>query len=148
MKKLKSQRILIKNKNCGGKDCDPNELFQTRSRICEPSGCNIETGSQCVNDPSCVPVFETETPLFEEKVTIMHPSAPEETAPQKSLLASLDMVWEEITQSVFLVIIVILCLIGLVFIGVKEWRLFQKKRKRQIYERKICVNFIFKNSEQ
>ncbi|MGB2762120.1 MAG: hypothetical protein WBC21_01110 [Minisyncoccales bacterium] len=60
----------------------------------------------------------------------MHPSAPEETAPQKSLLASLDMVWEEITQSVFLVIIVILCLIGLVFIGVKEWRLFQKKRKR------------------
>ena len=54
----------------------------------------------------------------------------EETSTSKSLLvASLAIVWGEITQSVFLIIIVISCLIGLILIGIREWRLFQKKRK-------------------
>lgn len=45
----------------------------------------------------------------------------------KGLLANLTMAWGEITQSIFLIIVVILCLIGLAIIGIRKWRLFQKK---------------------
>ncbi|XOB40638.1 MAG: hypothetical protein ACKKMR_01320 [Candidatus Nealsonbacteria bacterium] len=48
----------------------------------------------------------------------------------QGLLASLLMAWEEIGQSTFLTMLVMICLAGLAIIGFKEWRLFQKKRKR------------------
>ncbi|MCP6718050.1 MAG: hypothetical protein KJI70_00680 [Patescibacteria group bacterium] len=48
-----------------------------------------------------------------------------------SMIASIGMIWGEISKSAFLTIIVILCLMGLVLIGIKEWRLFQKKKEER-----------------
>ena len=50
--------------------------------------------------------------------------------PQRSLLANLGMAVGEINKSVLLIIVTILCLVGLIAIGVREWWLFQKKRKK------------------
>lgn len=47
-----------------------------------------------------------------------------------SMMAAIGMTWGEINKSAFLTIVVILCLMGLVLIGIREWKLFQKKRKR------------------
>jgi len=49
-------------------------------------------------------------------------------SPRPNLLANLGMIWKEITQSLFLTMAVILCLVGSMFIGIKEWRLFRKKK--------------------
>jgi len=54
------------------------------------------------------------------------------SAPQRGLasaVAAVGMIWGEISKSAFLIITVILCLTGLVLIGIREWRLFRKRKK-------------------
>jgi len=46
-----------------------------------------------------------------------------------SMLADIGMAWKGINESAFLTIIVILCLMGLVLIGIREWRLFRRKKR-------------------
>ncbi len=60
--------------------------------------------------------------------------SPEEEVSQKGLVsmlaASLGIAWRKITQSTFLTIVIILCLIALILIGARGWWLFRKKRKK------------------
>ena len=122
---------------CGEGNCSSVQRFQMRT--CTPSGCALE--SRCIDDPNCLPISEIEKPSAEEEITtpeeiippkkeIVSGPPPEEKIPQKGLLASLGMAWGEICRSALLTIVTILCLVGLVVIGVREWWLFQKKRKK------------------
>jgi len=47
------------------------------------------------------------------------------------LAANIGMVWGEIGQSVWMVVIITLCIAGLVFIGFMEWNTIRKRRKTQ-----------------
>ncbi len=124
------------DKDCGGDDCSSDQRFQTRN--CTPSGCALE--SRCIDDSSCVsqPPIEGEEEEEEEEIKKEEPETPVKKGepmsvrelPRVSLLAGLGEALKEISQSTSLTIIMILCLIGLIFIGVKEWRLFQKKKKK------------------
>ena len=53
----------------------------------------------------------------------------EKTLP-KGLLANLGMAVGEISRSALFAIVTILCLVGLVTIGVKEWRTFRKRKEK------------------
>lgn len=113
------------DKACGGNDCSSDQRFQTRT--CTPSGCAL--GNRCVADSSCVsaPLVEGEEEEEEEEEEIV--ILPKEEVVQESWLASLAMVWGGTNQLTLIIVIGILSIIALVFIGVKEWKLFQKKRK-------------------
>lgn len=72
-------------------------------------------------------------PISEEVGLPKEITPPEERMLQRSLasiLAAMGMAGKEISQSTLLTALVILCLAGLVLIGIREWRLFQKKRKK------------------
>jgi len=117
------------DKACGGNDCSAEQQFQTRT--CTPSGCALE--SRCVDDSSCVsvPLVEgeevegEEEEKEEEEMVIL----PEEKVIRESWLAGLAMVWGGTSQLTLIIVIGILSIIFLVFIGAREWKLFQKKRK-------------------
>jgi len=134
---------------CGGGSCSSNQRLQTRTRLCTPSGCEAKDEYQCKDDSGCIarfPAVETEEGEIEEDLieqaaeekveepqkeeTPKEVVLPEVKIPQKSLLASLAMSWKEITGSALLIIITILCLIGLAFVGIRELKLFRKKRKK------------------
>jgi len=77
-------------------------------------------------------VSPAEEGIGEEEEEKKEGKAPIVGMPQRglaSMIASIGTAWKGISKSTFLTIIVILCLIGLVLIGVREWRLFRKKRK-------------------
>ncbi len=83
---------------------------------------------------SLAPSGEAKKPsASEEEITLPGETAsPVTGTPQRglaSMVAAVGMTWEEISKSAFLTIVVILCLIALVFIGFKEWRLYKKKRR-------------------
>ena len=42
------------NKGCGEGSCLDTQRLQIRSRNCNPSECDIEEQTQCVNDPQCI----------------------------------------------------------------------------------------------
>jgi len=140
------------NGACGGGSCSSAQRLQTRTRICTPSGCEAKDGYRCKDDSSCIsrlPVMEIEEGEIKGEELIEQPieekfeesqkeetsipkeiTFPEEKMPQRSLLANLGMAVGEINKSVLLIIVTILCLVGLIAIGVREWWLFQKKRKK------------------
>lgn len=71
--------------------------------------------------------------IIEKEITASEETAPSIETPQRvlaSLFATISSAWEGITRSTLLTVIVILCLMGLVFIGIREWRLFREKRKK------------------
>jgi len=80
-----------------------------------------------------VPSSEAETPsALEEGAVLSEETVPAIETSQRgsaSMLAAIGMTWGEISKSAFLTIIVILCLMGLALIGIREWRLFRRKRK-------------------
>jgi len=80
-----------------------------------------------------VPSGEAKKPsALEEEAAPSGETVPSTETSQKglaSMLASIGMTWGEISKSAFLTIIVILCLMGLALIGIREWRLFRRKRK-------------------
>lgn len=45
---------------CGGSTCPSTQRFQTQTRTCAPSACDIERKSRCIDDSSCVVVLESE----------------------------------------------------------------------------------------
>ncbi len=85
--------------------------------------------------PESTPGIETEEPSILEKISLTEKAVPiEGKTIQKGLipmLAAIGMAWKEISQSTFLAIIVILCLVILVLIGIKELKLIWKKRKKK-----------------
>jgi len=113
------------DKACGGNDCSSERRFQTRT--CTPSGCALE--SHCVADSSCVsaPLVEGEEEEEEEEEIVI---LPEKKVVPKGWLASLAMVWGGTSQLTLIIVIGILSIIALVFIGIKELRVLQKKRKK------------------
>lgn len=80
-----------------------------------------------------VPSGEAEKPsALEEGAAPSGETVPPTETSQRGLalmVAAIGMTWGEISNSTFLTIVVILCLTGLVLIGIREWRLFRKKRK-------------------
>jgi len=74
------------------------------------------------------------TPLAPGGVSLPGELVPsEERVSQKglaSMAAAISVVWEKISQSASLIIVITSCLIVLAFIGVREWRLFRKKRMK------------------
>jgi len=129
------------SETCGGGGCISTQRLQTRTRTCTPAGCDIESESQCIEDASCLPVEKKVTPPKEvvppevvppEKKVVTFP--PEVKIPEESLASilatSLSISGGEISKSAFLIIVLILCLIELVLIGAREWRLFLGKRKK------------------
>lgn len=135
------------SKGCGEGDCSSIQQLQTKT--CTPSGCGIE--SRCVEDSSCIktPLIEKEETIeesapkseeiigesVEEIVISAKQSAEEKIGPteekriQEGLLASLAMVWGGTSQLATIIMITILCLTALIFIGIKEWMLLQKKKQ-------------------
>jgi hypothetical protein len=83
---------------------------------------------------SSAPTEEAEKPLDLEEITQPEKTTPPQTEePQRGLalmMAAASMTLGEISKSALLAIVVILCLIGLAFVGIKEWKLFYKKRNR------------------
>lgn len=84
-------------------------------------------------------VTPTEEATTEEEVTGEEQApAPEELAEkvageeilQRSLLADLSIAWGGTGRLTLVIVITSLCLIALVFIGLKEWKLFQRKKKK------------------
>jgi hypothetical protein len=134
------------NKNCGGGTCSPTQRLQVRTRTCTPSGCEAETQYRCVEDSSCIARYPTEEKKIEEKKPVEQATETEKVekvekpekripqqivlpeVPQQSLLATLAMAWKEFTKSPLLTTLAILSLVGLVIIGVKEWKLRRKKK--------------------
>lgn len=127
------------DKACGGNGCSSGQRFQTRT--CTPSGCAL--GNQCVSDSSCVSQPSqiegeeeeiTEEAIQEEEGVIEEPSEKEtvskEGAVQKSLLAGLVMVWGGTSQLALMMVIIVLCVVTLVSIGIKELRLYRKKKRK------------------
>jgi len=116
------------NNNCGGGDCSSTYRFQTRT--CTPFGCSLE--ERCIEDSSCLAAPITKEKVVEEPITeseIVEATVKEEML-QRSLLANLTVAWGGTGQLTLLVIIASLCLMALVFIGLKEWKLFQRKKKK------------------
>ncbi len=78
---------------------------------------------------------ETKKPSVSEEVSLPEKIAPSDEVkiPQRdlaSMLATVGMIWGEISKSFLLTIVVILCLTGLAFIGIREWRLYRRKEKK------------------
>ncbi len=71
-----------------------------------------------------------EKPEGTEKIAIEPSPIPLRKIPQGNLLASLSAAFGEISHSTFFTVLLIMCLMGLIFVGIREWRLFQKKRKK------------------
>ncbi len=69
---------------------------------------------------------EEEIVSEEEEVVTLHP---EEKIPEESLTSLLLASLEMMQESVWITIVVILCLLGLVVIGIKEWELLRKRKK-------------------
>ncbi len=70
--------------------------------------------------------LEEEVILPKEEVTTLHP---EEKIPEENLISLLLASLEIMQESVWITIVVILCLLGLVVIGIKEWELLRKRKK-------------------
>jgi len=138
---------------CGGGSCSSNQRLQTRTRSCTPSGCETEYEYWCKDDSGCIsqlPVMEIEEEKDEVKEEVIEQPTqekpeesqeketsipkeivfPDEKILQRGLLASLIMIWGEITRSPLLTIATVLCLVVLVRTGVKEWWVFRKKREK------------------
>ncbi len=110
--------------DCGAGDCKSTKLSQIRSRDCSPDNCETTVENRCVADAYCASAI---LPTVDDSTQ----TASQETSEIKTgLMASIGMISGEISKSVFLMIVVILSLLGLGFIGIKEWKLFQKKRKK------------------
>ena len=103
--------------DCEVRGCSPIQRLQTRTRTCTPSGCDIESESQCIEDSTCLPVKEEIIPP-EEKIA--------EEGLASLLLASLGVIGE----TPWMAVVVIFSLIGLIVIGIREWELAQKKKKK------------------
>jgi len=43
------------NQGCGKDGCAANQMYQIRTRDCNPDGCDVEQESRCVEDPICQP---------------------------------------------------------------------------------------------
>ena len=146
-----------KNKTCGGGSCSSEQRLQTRT--CTPAKCASE--SRCIADSSCVSAPLPQNPLAEDKDKDKDKTKPaavvkdavkdenkdekqtegqqatrvvciEREAVQTSLLASLALVWGGTSQLAIIIAIGILSLIGLGFIGIKEWKLVLARKKKQI----------------
>lgn len=55
-----------RNGSCGGDVCPSIQRLQIHTRVCTPSGCEIEKGSRCVLDSSCIIVQKSEEAEEEE----------------------------------------------------------------------------------
>ena len=138
---------------CGSGKCTASQIARSRTRDCDPSGCENEKQDLCVYDSTCV------VPQAEEKNEqrdllegeIVDESATEDETTEiveneeyntikddagdvlsdkisgDSFLAS---VASGISQSVPLTAMTILCLVGLAGVGTREYWLFKKKRKK------------------
>jgi len=70
----------------------------------------------------------TEEVITKEITTSEEPATGKEEAVQRSLLADLSVAWGGTGQLTLQIVIASLCLIALAFIGLKEWKLFQRKK--------------------
>lgn len=97
------------------------------------SSGNVQTAFSIAAAPVSTPPEEeiteevTEEPITEVKL-------PEEKVVQKevlqrNLLADLSVAWGGVGQMTIVMVIIGLCLITLVFIGLKEWKTMQKRKK-------------------
>ncbi len=127
--------------------------FASDSLILDANNANIAKSSASL-DLTLTSVPVSETPAEEEKITPLTEeeisSPTEEVAtPEKeavvvlpkektageglaSALVALGMVTDEISQSSWKIIIVILCLIGLIIVGVKEWKKARGEKKKNV----------------
>jgi len=89
-----------------------------------------------ITAPAPSAVTPTEEATTEEEVA-GEEQAPEELVeevageeiPQRNLLADLSVAWGGTGQLTLVIVITSLCLIALAFIGLKEWKVSQKKKK-------------------
>lgn len=142
---------------CGGSTCPSTQRFQTQTRTCTPSACDIERKSRCIADSSCVIVLESEEkevagvetvvgePLDElgkenqELIEVEEESTstqeaivdtPNAEVPEDILLADISVSWwGQITESTLLTLVTILGLAVLVAMGVMAWWMIRKRRE-------------------
>jgi len=69
----------------------------------------------------------TEEPTAEVQVT--EEKIVKEATPQTNLLADLSVAWGGTGQMTIVIMVMVLCLIALIFIGLKEWKAMQKRKK-------------------
>ncbi len=53
--------------DCGEENCIPTQLLQTRTRTCEPVGCELEAEKRCIDDAYCASLPATTTKEDEEE---------------------------------------------------------------------------------
>ena len=89
-----------------------------------PSQPKTEEVQKSVEEPT-----PTEEVITEEITTPEESATGKEEVLQGSLLADLSVAWGGTGQLTLVIVITSLCLIVLAFIGLKEWKVFQKKKK-------------------
>jgi len=115
------------NGTCGGDNCSAGQRFQTRTRICTPSGCQVNDGSRCIVDSACIApsqVAEVSEPLVQEEVAT---SPIEEVTPtpivavippvsvaQASLLTIITNVLSLGTGKIWLAVIILILIIAII----------------------------------
>ncbi|MCD6080447.1 MAG: hypothetical protein J7J54_03215 [Candidatus Omnitrophica bacterium] len=90
------------NKGCGEGGCLETQRLQVRNRNCNPSGCDIEEQTQCVNDPICIASAKTSKPA--KKI--------EESKYGKSLMAGIGSIVTLGTGQVWVGILLLLVIIS------------------------------------
>ncbi|MFA5158743.1 MAG: cohesin domain-containing protein [Patescibacteria group bacterium] len=97
------------------------------------SSSNVQTSFSIATAPVSTPVEEdvteevTEEPATE--VQVPEESVVKEEIPQTNFLADLSVAWGGVGQMTILMVVVVLCLIALTYIGLKEWKAMQKRKK-------------------
>jgi len=96
------------------------------------SSGNVQTSFSIAAAPVSAPVEEgteevTTEPTTEVEVPLTEVA--KEATPQTNLLADLSIAWGGVGQMTIVMIIVTLCLIALAYIGSREWKAMQKRKK-------------------
>ena len=138
--------------DCGSGKCIANQIDRSRTRDCDPSGCDDEKQSICVYNSNCVTsqavqedeqgeVLKSEVVddlVVKETIEVAEGKEDNTTRDDVSDIISDEISGDSflasaaagIAQSVPLTAMAILCLVGLAGVGAKEYWLFKKKRKK------------------
>jgi len=105
------------NKGCGEGGCLDTQRLQIRDRNCNPSGCDIEEQTQCVNDSQCISRAKEPSSVVSTK----------ENEKERSLLAAIGNIFSFGTGNILVEILAIV----LVFAATMclLWFLLKKRKK-------------------
>jgi len=103
------------NESCGEGECSDTQMAQIRTRSCNPTSCDIEEQTQCINDSQCILAAKT----------------PAETAPAATnsglFLAAIGNIFSLGTGNILVEI-----LVGIIILGILVYLLyFLSKRRRK-----------------